>query len=86
MSRMRADAAQVVRTFLVEVKWEEKDLLGKTTGRTANDLTEAELLRLDARMQRRRWRRQPMSLLEVIRLSRQRQRARQTHPGKRGPA
>lgn len=55
------------------------------TGKNAGTMTEAEACRLAARQERQRrspWH-PPMSADQLQRWSRQRRRARQTHPGKR---
>ncbi len=57
---------------------------GHLTGEAAKDMTEAQALRIASRYDRRmNSRGTAMSLAELVIRSRQRRRARQTHPGKR---
>jgi len=57
---------------------------GKPFGEAAKDLTEAQAARYASRLKRRLYsKKRGMSPAEIQRWSRQRRRARQTHPGKR---
>lgn len=79
---MRAGFVKALAWVSVLAKLPTKE--GHFTGDAAKDMTEAEALRIASRYERRTFSRgDSMSLAAIVHRSRQRRRARQTHPGKR---
>ena len=56
---------------------------GDVTGKNAASLTQEQALRIGRKMDRWAWSGRSLSLPQLIHKSRQKRRARQTHPGKR---